>query len=184
MFYYGRTQRVQTEGQGMIWQACIEPCAAIRVFCSHSAWSWLGQILLSVIAGHIRCNPELDFAVWLQWEVKGPQHLARPSLVASLQTWGRVQQAVVITQQFTAIEGWGFHSSLLLHFPAPLTFLIPSLHWLWHSLAFQLTNLTEKYLICCCFSTGFSARLVSSSSSWKRRQHLHMYLHKDRTSSG
>lgn len=84
--------------------------------------------------------------------------------------------------QFTATEGWGFPSSLLPCFPTSLTFPIPSSHWLWHSLAFQLTNLTEKDLLrcCCCCCIGFSARLVSPSSSQQRRQHLH----KDRTSSG
>lgn len=69
--------------------------------------------------------------------------------------------------QFTATEGWGFPSSLLPCFPTSLTFPIPSSHWLWHSLAFQLTNLTEKDLLrcCCCCCIGFSARLVSPSSS-------------------
>lgn len=46
--------------------------------------------------GTICRNPELNFADWLRWEVKGPDRLARPSPGVPRQTRSRVQQAVVI----------------------------------------------------------------------------------------
>ena len=139
------------------------------------------------MAGHICWNPELNFADWSSGKLKAPSTLQDQVLrYLCKREVGFDKQLWLITSQFTATGGWGFHSSLLPHFPAPLTFPTPSFHGLWHSLGFQLTHLTEKDLLCCCCCRciGFSARSGSSGSSWKRRQHLQMHLHKDRTSSG